>query len=226
MSNPREIWFIRHGESVANAGGRTVEAATYPLSEVGMRQAEQIAPQLPEPDLIIYSTYFRARQTAEPTMRRFTAVPTEEWPVQEVQFLDPIRCVGTTQDERGAMAADYWRLLDPEISTPGAESFIGFIKRVRDALDLLATRSERRVLVFSHGYFMKAIVWLIEEKPTMIDSDAMASFWKFVHVMSVPNCAILRLRVEGGVYQSEPVFLPHGVEQGTPPKVPVQFTGL
>ena len=43
----REVWFIRHAESVANAGARTREAPTYPLSDLGFRQAAELAgPQL------------------------------------------------------------------------------------------------------------------------------------------------------------------------------------
>ena len=58
----REAWFIRHAESVANAGARTKEASSYPLSELGFRQAQQLAHALPaEPDLIIISPYIRAR---------------------------------------------------------------------------------------------------------------------------------------------------------------------
>ena len=44
---PREIWFIRHGESVANAGARTDEASGYALTELGFRQAGQVATALP-----------------------------------------------------------------------------------------------------------------------------------------------------------------------------------
>jgi len=32
--------------------------------------------------------------------------------------------------------------------------------------------------------------------------------------------------IEGGAFQYEPVFVPEGVEHETPPKMPVQFTGL
>src|SRR5882757_2285534 len=100
-SSHREVWFIRHSESVANAGARTREAPTYPLSELGSRQAEQLAAALnAEPDLIVVSPYVRARQTAEPTIRRFPNTRVEEWPVHEVQYLAPALCVDTTQEER------------------------------------------------------------------------------------------------------------------------------
>src|ERR1043165_5780158 len=95
-SSPREVWFIRHGESVANAGGRTTEAGIYPLTELGFRQAEQLAAALAAepkaPELIVHSSYVRARQTSEPTQRQFPSVPVEEWPVHEVQYLDPALC--------------------------------------------------------------------------------------------------------------------------------------
>src|SRR5947209_5845813 len=113
-SSHRDVWFIRHSESAANAGGRTREAPTYPLSELGFRQAEQLAAALhAEPDLIVVSPYVRARQTAEPAIRRFPRARVEEWPVQEVQYLDPALCVDTTQEERRALSDAYWQRCDP-----------------------------------------------------------------------------------------------------------------
>ena len=47
-------------------------------------------------------------------MARFAHVPVEEWPVQEVQYLAPAKCVGTTQDERRAFSVEYWDRCDPE----------------------------------------------------------------------------------------------------------------
>ena len=37
------IYFVRHGESVANAGGVTMEHAIIPLSPLGVAQAATVA---------------------------------------------------------------------------------------------------------------------------------------------------------------------------------------
>ncbi len=213
-SAPRELWFIRHGESVANAGGVTVEASSYSLTELGHRQSALLSDALRDgPELIIHSTYRRAKETAAPAMRRFAHVSAEEWPVQEVQYLDPAKCVGTTQDERRDMSQEYWQACDPHFAAPGAESFAGFIARVQAALDALARREERLVFVFSHGHFMSAIAWLLLSQPARIDSAAMRRFYQFIHACVVPNCAVLPLFLHPCGRQSlGGLWVPEGME--------------
>ena len=213
-NNRREVWFIRHSESVANAGERTREAPSYPLSEFGFRQAEQLAGVLDvEPELIVVSPYVRAMQTAEPAMRRFHRAPCEEWPVQEVQYLDPADCVDTTQHERGELSREYWTRADSQFAAPGAESFSHFIGRVADAVERLARRKERRVFVFSHGQFMSAVAWLIFSRPARIDSAAMKRFYQFIHGFEVPNCAILPLHLHAdGARSLGGLWVPDGIE--------------
>lgn len=214
MQNHREVWFIRHGESVANAGGRTTEAATYPLSALGFRQAQQLAEALTAvPELIVVSPYLRARQTAEATMARFPGVRLEEWPVQEVQYLEPALCVGTTQEERVAMAHAYWERCDPHHTAPNAESFAHFIRRASDAIERFAARTERRAFVFCHGHFMNAIAWLMQLQPAELDAVAMRDYYDFIHRFKVNNCAVLPLHfhADGGRALGE-LWVPPGVE--------------
>jgi len=215
-SSHRETWFIRHSESVANAGARTREASSYPLSEAGFRQADQLAAALPaEPDLVIVSPYVRARQTAEPAIRRFPRASVEEWPVHEVQYLDPVLCVDTTQEERRELSSAYWQRCEPHHAAPGAESFIDFLTRVTDAVERLARRPERRTFVFCHGQFMHALAWLTVSRPARIDSAAMRRFHQFIHGCTVPNCAILPLHVHGdGSRSVGGLWVPDGVEAG------------
>jgi 2,3-bisphosphoglycerate-dependent phosphoglycerate mutase len=211
---PREVWFIRHGESVANAGGRTTEAGIYPLTERGFRQASQLAAALPlEPDFIIHSPYLRARQTAEPTMGRFASVPNEEWSVQEVQYLDPALCVNTTQDERHVLAFDYWEKCDPYTAAPNAESFVDFVLRARTALDRLAARTERLTYVFCHGHFMRALAWLLLFRPSELTRAAMLHFRQFMQSYLVRNCAVQTVYFhENGATSLGGLWVPDGVE--------------
>ena len=213
----REVWFIRHSESVANAGARTREAPTYPLSALGFRQAEQLAAALHvEPDLIVVSPYVRARQTAEPAIRRFAKVRVEEWPVHEVQYLDPALCVDTTQEERRAQSEAYWTRCDPHHAAPGAESFVEFATRVGDAIETAAQRAERRIFIFCHGQVMQAIAWLVVSRPAVIDSAAMRRFCNFMHGIPVPNCSILRLHHHAdGSRTLAGIWVPEGIEAET-----------
>lgn len=209
----REAWFIRHSESVANAGARTREAPTYPLSEFGFRQAADFAGALSaEPELIVVSPYTRARQTAEPAIRRFHRAAVEEWPVHEVQYLAPSLCVDTTQDDRHALSLEFWERADPHSVAPGAESFAEFIARAADAIGRLSRRRERRVFVFSHGHFMNAVAWLILTRPGVIDSAAMRRYHRFIHACAVPNCAILPLYLHpDGACSLGGMWVPDGI---------------
>ena len=227
-NNAREVWFIRHAESVANAGGRTREAPTYPLSELGFRQAAQLSAMLPaEPELIITSPYVRARQTAEVAIRRFPKASVEEWPVQEVQYLDPALCVDTTQDERRVLSDAYWERCDPHFAAPDADSFAGFITRVADALQRLAPRAERTTFIFCHGRVMNAVAWLALNPPGVIDAPAMRRFFHFIHGFIVPNCAILPLHFHPcGRRSLGLMWVPDGIEAETAGRTPVSLAGL
>jgi 2,3-bisphosphoglycerate-dependent phosphoglycerate mutase len=225
---PREVWFIRHAESVANAGGRTKEAPSYALSERGFAQAEQLACGLPtHPELVVLSPYTRARLTAEPYLRRVPSSRVEEWPVQEVQYLDPALCVDTTQDERRAMSLAYWENADPHYAAPDAESFVAFVNRAQRTLDALVQRDERCTFIFCHGQFISAIAWLIFTRPARIDSAAMRRFYQFVHGYAVPNCSILPVYLHGADSISVGgLWIPSGVDADAPHLAGAGLAGL
>jgi alpha-ribazole phosphatase len=63
----KTIYFIRHGESVANAGGITMKNRKIPLSAKGFEQARSVAENFKiKPSQILVSEYLRTHQTAEP----------------------------------------------------------------------------------------------------------------------------------------------------------------
>lgn len=63
----KTIYFIRHGESISNAGGITMENKKVPLSAKGFEQAQTIAKSFTvKPSQILVSEYLRTHQTAEP----------------------------------------------------------------------------------------------------------------------------------------------------------------
>jgi len=55
----KEIWLIRHAESIANAGAATSQPSTIPLTDRGTQQAECVAASFTkQPDLVVLSPYF------------------------------------------------------------------------------------------------------------------------------------------------------------------------
>ena len=119
-----KFWFIRHGESVSNANLPTKDPALSELTPRGHQEAEYVAQAFNEaPDLIVVSSFLRARQTAVPTQKRFPLVPVVEWPVHEFVYLHPERYNGTTGSERAPFAQAYWERNDPfENEYGGGES--------------------------------------------------------------------------------------------------------
>src|SRR3984885_15550083 len=89
---PSRILLVRHGQSVANAGGIPPDHITNPLTELGHAQAKAFADGFScEPTLFLISPYTRAQQTSVPLRQRYPGVPIEEWPVYEFNYLEPER---------------------------------------------------------------------------------------------------------------------------------------
>ncbi len=155
---PLTTWLIRHGQSTANAGLPTRETGDAPLTELGRSQAQAAAARVEHrPDLLIVSPFRRARETAAPILARWPGVRQETWPIQEITYLSPILCQGTTVETRRPMVDMFWRRGDPHyVHGPGAESFAAFVGRVQAFHDRLASLSEDFVVAVGHGQFFRA----------------------------------------------------------------------
>ena len=189
----KTIWLIRHAESSANAGFASATPKSTPITERGRQQSELLAQSFCEkPDLIITSAYIRTKQTAEPTIQRFSQVAQEEWPVEEYTYLEPSRYSNTTMAERKPFVEEYWKRGDPFYQDGhGAETFAQFIERVQNVLGLLQTRQETNIFVFTHGYFIRAVVWTLLQTSKAVDAKAMNSFHLFFESIELPNTGII-----------------------------------
>ena len=192
-----EIWLIRHAESTANVGATTSSPADIPLTDKGVEQANHIAAYFEEPpDVVVTSPFLRAQQTAAPLLRRFPNVATEQWDVQEFTYLAPERCHNTTYTQRKPMAAAYWARGEPGYCDgPGAESFADFVLRVRGTNHRIATQEAEFVAVFTHGQFIQACMWLMWSNIKDLSPQAMAAFHCFLQALTVPNAAIIKIRL-------------------------------
>ncbi len=189
------ILLVRHGESEANAGLPTETPHSIPLTARGREQAFALAEKWTDaPGLIVVSPFIRTRQTATPLMARFTDTPVEEWPVQEFTYLNPQLYVGTTETQRGEFAREYWLRCDPHWNDGGgAESFADFIGRI-DELERRLRGSTRNTVIFTHGYFIKALLLRREHPARLVDADFMAAFRDGRKNDTLPNTGIIALR--------------------------------
>jgi probable phosphoglycerate mutase len=194
-----QVWLIRHGESESNTGLPGGEPGASPLTELCRRQAVEIAESLVEPPrLIVTSPYVRARQTAQPTIERFPRAICEEWPVQEFTFLGELQGQVTTTADRKPLTEAYWDRADPQHAVNGAESFAGLFARAQEFLARLGKREPGPIAVFTHGLFIRAVMWSLLTGVTTVDSDVMRGFRTFADSYLVPNGAITELRYTPG----------------------------
>jgi len=191
------VWLIRHGESLSNAGRSTLSPAFTGLTSLGMMQAEAIAQVFPRsPSLIVRSKYLRTRETALPTIRRFPGAMWEEWPdVHEFTYLSWSHSGGTTEQERQRYVDAFWKRNDPTYFDGEGETFIQFMSRVTSALEKLRYGKKDFIAVFTHGYFMRAVWWYLQNRPTRIDSKGMEEFRRLRFTLDVPNGAILPIKL-------------------------------
>jgi broad specificity phosphatase PhoE len=178
-----EVWFIRHGESAANAGFASSDPALIPLTEKGWQQAVKVSEIIPtDPDLIVYSSYLRAEQTAQPTIKRFPHVECQQWNIQEFTYLSRALC-------------EYWKRNDPfYVHGDGAESFAQFHRRVQDTYQRLAAMDGNLILIFGHGQFMRLMLVSFVLRSFEPTPGLMEKFALFSKLYEIPNSGIFKVR--------------------------------
>lgn len=206
----KNIWFIRHAESAANAGFPTTRPDSIPLTEKGLQQAQELAALITEPpQLFIMTPYIRTQQTAEPLLEKYPDIPTEIWPFHEFDFLSPTQCTDTTVEQRKPWVADYWQRCDPNfVHGTGAESYAEFKFRIIAGLKRLENSPYDFIIVFAHGHVMRAIWQYLITGDTRFDKNCMRYFRDTMTQLPVPNTALFKATSgKGGWNIDEPLFL-------------------
>jgi len=198
----KKIWFIRHGQSKANADfnfkADDFSAGDVLLSEKGNKQAEELLKHFSDaPDLVITSPYVRTKETAKPLMSKYTGIRHEEWPIHEFTYLSSKRCFNTTFLEREPWKDEYWENSNPEHHDgDGAESFVDFMNRVRETIEKIKKRRENFIVLFSHNYTIAAIRYILEKNPKKITSEVMKDFKKYFKANPIPNAEKIELVIK------------------------------
>jgi len=206
----KNVWFIRHAESEANAGLPTSEPDLIALTPKGHEQAEILANSINViPDLVIWSSYLRAQQTARPLLEKYPDVPTLVWPIHEFDFLSPKSCMNTTVDQRRPWVRNYWETCQPDfVHGEGAESFNSFRSRVISCIKRLEQRDEAFILVFAHGHVMR-VIWQYFTTGQYDDPAAMTVFRDQMTLLPVHNTAVFKASYDQDTWNVlDPVFDP------------------
>jgi len=193
----KEIWLIRHGESESNAGLPTADTAKIALTPTGIAQSKHVVAAFTRPpSLIVTSPYLRSIQSAQPTIARFPQAHVEEWPVHEYTYLSLASRHNTTRQGRKPLIDAYWKRCDPQyIDGDGAESFAALVARAKQVLERIKRLDDDFVAIFSHGHFMRALLWVLLARPIEIDADTMSRCRSFTSGFSVPNASIMKMYV-------------------------------
>jgi broad specificity phosphatase PhoE len=157
-----QIILVRHGATDWNLQGRCQGSSDRHLSEVGIRQAEQIAERLRAEGLAaVYSSGLRrARQTAEHISRPHSLPVLIEDAVRELDHGD---LEGLTFNEIKSGYGDFlvrWRSEPAEISVPGGERLADVAARAWEGLHRIARRhaEPERIVIVSHNFPILGII--------------------------------------------------------------------
>ncbi len=156
------IYFVRHGETENNAKGIR-QGPEGSLSEKGRAQALATAKRFPKykghPQIIISSPYQRAKETAE--------IIAEELKLK-IKYSDllrerknPSEIVGHEGGER-----EVKKIIDridksyhaDDLRYSDEENFIDLKKRAKKLLSYISRRNAKRIIMVTHGIFLKMIV--------------------------------------------------------------------
>jgi broad specificity phosphatase PhoE len=225
----KELWLVRHAESMGNAGHKTESTAENPLTELGQRQAQSAANYLMsvvKPDGVIHSSYLRTEQTAEPYLSQLNyrpfwqwtdpmmsndmkpLTPVEVWDIHEYTYLSASKYANTSIEERVPARDEYWGRMDPDyMDGDGAESFNQMIGRVERFLRHFLQSRFQTAVAFTHGQFMKGVLCLLQAEGMHGRLPTMQEFYAMQTGMDIPNTGILKLNFSSEVGSTRVSYL-------------------
>lgn len=175
--------FMRHAQSLANAGYPSRDAWTLPLTDVGHAQAADAAGQwVASREMrsggrlrLISSPMLRAVQSAGHVKNAVGGEIEVIYDWHEFIPFDFSELGVTTPMQRVALMANHWNLCDPETvgQGAGAESFRAFFHRIlRAATEVLDFQQESDItLVVTHGGVIK-LLQLLERRSGRPDASS------------------------------------------------------
>ena len=175
------VYFVRHGESTGNAA-RVLRGPRDSLTLEGERQASFLARRFQnlDVDLVITSDYERARQTGAIINEALRKPLVEnEWfgektyphEISELLPDDPLRVAFRTARKENEQNPEY-RYAE------GDESFADLKERGDKALAYLLERPEEKILVVTHGWFLRVLLSLMMHGDALTN-DQYLRIWKF-----------------------------------------------
>lgn len=197
----KTVYLVRHGQSADNVSP-VFQSPDSPLNEKGRRQAEALAQRISQLafDALIASPLARARQTAEIIAK--AAGKQAEYSELFVERIKPSSIGGKPYTD--AKADTLWREWEKSLYAPGirvedGENFDDLMARADKALEYLHKRAERRLVVVTHGYFLRTIVARVL-LGGLLSAEALRNMHR---AMSTENTGITVLHYRDGFEEKE-----------------------
>ena len=150
----KRLYFIRHGESKANADSIFASRGHTPLSDSGRQQVtlagQQATQQDLRIDLVLVSPLARTQQTADILVPFLGNIKRETYADIVERDLSPLEGQSFTDYRQNHPYSD----LDKE---PGVETIEQLQARAQQVLDYLKKRPEANILLVSHSAFGRAL---------------------------------------------------------------------
>jgi len=153
-----KFYFVRHGESEANASGIVAGASNPKLTLLGLDQARTAGEKLKDKNvgLIICSPMLRAQQTAEIIAGELGIAIDRVKIVDELQERGLGECNGKPKD----MDNDSYINLDSERGFEPHEQLIARMSKALEIIDKTFKHSDGNLLVIGHavsGFFLRQV---------------------------------------------------------------------
>lgn len=211
---PKSIYLIRHGQSLANIGAKSIPDAKIALTDLGLQQAESLLQswqrlvnqdQLPIPNQIYQSGLLRAQQTADAFATHFELTPKTEPLLNEMCCLGYSTVEGMVGKQRAPLMQHYWQTADVHYrDAPDADTFDEFMARV-DSFIELAPSLEHNSLCFGHGMWIGLLAYRLLGF-TVNSSADIQKFRQIQTAMPMYNTVVYRLDISSdGVMQLQVV---------------------
>lgn len=157
----KTVYLVRHGEAEVNVRNYIYGDENSPLTELGRKQAQQIAQRCEhlKLDLILTSKMLRAKETGAAIAKR-NPVPVEESDLFRERKL-PSTLLGTDRydeplvSKRDAWLAGFYTEGEP---IEDGENFLMVRNRAGEALSFLVSRPEENILLVAHGFILRMML--------------------------------------------------------------------
>lgn len=200
----KSLYFIRHGQSLANTGAKSMPDAKIPLTELGQQQADDLFTRWHniniKPSHIYASPLLRAKQTANIFNQKY------DLHIQILPELKEFCCLSLANienmlgDERAILAKYYWQNATIDFKDGNdADSFNEFQQRVFLFLNRLDD-FEHNSLFFGHGIWIGMLAWQLLGLSAKNNAD-MQKFRQFQTALPMYNTVVYRLDIQEQVKQ-------------------------